>query len=634
MMGMGSREGSILWSQAFEDAGDTCVVATAERRKHGAERIIAIDSDGVTHTAPGSSVGAGDMDLMTIRFARLKPSQVREFQYQVRPYDWVQFNNVSLRLGERTNVQVETPSSEKPDYASVVIEEGVGFDGLVVGDATCTAAVITSKLGQPDEELKSRKTGWWLDYGDTYGLDFWLSLKTGTLSEIRCNEGFKGSLRSGISMTSTRADVFRVYGEPLEEESVRDLTKHFDNQVWYKRGSLLSPAKNSKIFYRQHGLLFWFEGDKILQFVIHQKEPKAVTAGRPPAGTPDMEARMASQMRLSELGKAVLLYARDHDGRLPERIEDVRDDVGMAMAWLTENVAYWGKGMTTRDSPVAPIAYDKTLIQSGAGTNVLYLDAHVTFESRTRLEEIGIQSPPTSAAVVRREAAIRARVESLTRMKDLSKALLIYANDHDDKFPETLLGLRDEIKVGMSWLLDNVTYVGKDVSPVRDHPSRVLAYDRILLEKRQGTNVLYLDSHVAFETPDVLEKLGIRPAPKSAAAPDEDAAVRARVTVLSNLKKLALAAHLYANDHDGLFPTDLEAMAPYLANEKDLQVWARVNVVYVAQGVKAIGGSQGAQKPLAFCGLPSGQAGVAFQDGHAEIVEKSRFKELGIRIEP
>jgi len=587
---------------------------------HKSELVIAQGS-GVTNLwqhACGFRVSVGDIERLVVKH---------------RPYHRVTFEDVSLRPGGQTTVRVETGLREKPDYASVVIAEGVGFDGLVVGNTTCTAAVIKSKLGEPEEELKNKKTGWWLDYKKPYGLDFWLSLQTGTLSEIRCNKGFKGHLRSGISMASTRADVFRVYGKPLKEQRVRDLTKHFDNQVWYKLGGLLNPAKNSKIFYRQHGLLFWFEGDKIRQFVIH---PKATATGQPSAGVTDQEVRVVSQMRLSDLGKALLIYANDHDDELPDELSDLGDEVRLSMSWLTKNVVYWGKGVTMRDNPVTPIAYDKTLLEKGQGTNVLYLDAHVTFESRTRLEEIGIKPAPKPAAVVQQEAVIRSRVESQTRLMDLGKALLIYANDHDDKFPETLSGLRDEVGVGMSWLQENVTYLGKDISPVRDHPARVLAYDKTLLRKGRGTNVLYLDSHVAFETPKELEKLGIKAVLKPLEATGMDASIQARLTVLSRLKQLALAAHLYAGDHGGVFPGDLKAMVPYLPREKELRAWVRDNAQYVAKGDKVIGGAQGAQKPLAWCPIPSGSSdvvGVAFQDGHAEIVKRARLKNLGIEME-
>jgi hypothetical protein len=45
-----------------------------------------------------------------------------------------------------------------------------------------------------------------------------------------------------------------------------------------------------------------------------------------------------------------------------------------------------------------------------------------------------------------------------------------------------------------------------------DPPQTVLAYDKTLLEKGEGTNVVFNDFHVSFEKPDILEKLGILPA--------------------------------------------------------------------------------------------------------------------------
>jgi prepilin-type processing-associated H-X9-DG protein len=315
-------------------------------------------------------------------------------------------------------------------------------------------------------------------------------------------------------MASTRADVFRTYGRPIGERVVRDLKKQFDNQVLYTRKGLLSRQENSKIFYRQHGLLFWFEGEKILQIVIHPKDPEANE--RPRASTLDLEAR----------------------------------------------------------------------------------------------------------------------VESATRMEDLAKALLIFANDHDDRFPEELSDLREEVRVGMSWLLENVTYVGRNVSPRRDLPSRVLAYDKTLLEKGAGTNVLYLDSHVAFEEPEVLEKLGIKPGPPATGSRPKEAAKQARVAALRNLKHLALAALMYANEHDDKLPADLEALSPYLARDRVLESWVRENAVYLGEGLTTSGTADAGKTPIAYYRLPSDQFAVVFLDGHAAVMKGGSFTELGIGVPP
>jgi len=163
----------------------------------------------------------------------------------------------------------------------------------------------------------------------------------------------------------------------------------------------------------------------------------------------------------------------------------------------------------------------------------------------------------------------------------------------------------------------------------------VLAYDEMLLTKGRGTNVLYLDSHVAFETPQILERLGIQPGPKSAEVPQRDPAIQARLTVLSRLKQLALAAIIYADEHGGAFAKNLDQIEAYVANDT-VYAWARQNAVYVAGGTKRIAGNAAARTPIAWCRIPNGssvEAGVAFQDGHAEIVKRARFKDLGIEID-
>ncbi|MBA7603106.1 hypothetical protein ES703_10210 [subsurface metagenome] len=63
-------------------------------------------------------------------------------------------------------------------------------------------------------------------------------------------------------------------------------------------------------------------------------------------------------------------------------------------------------------------------------------------------------------------------------------------------------------KQDFQWILDNVAYLGKG-KKARTPPDAVIAYDRTLLKKGNGTNVLFNDHHVEFRTPEQLEKLGI-----------------------------------------------------------------------------------------------------------------------------
>lgn len=114
-----SGNAGVLWSQAFEDSDGTSVVATAEWHKDRTERIVAIDRAGAMHESAGGSVAVGNMDQMTTRFDGLKRGQIKEFQYQVRPYAWADFKDVSLRPELGTAPRVEWARAGKGCDAAI-----------------------------------------------------------------------------------------------------------------------------------------------------------------------------------------------------------------------------------------------------------------------------------------------------------------------------------------------------------------------------------------------------------------------------------------------------------------------------------------------------------------------------------
>ncbi len=176
---------------------------------------------------------------------------------------------ISFAMSSRTKVDIES-TVEKLDYSSVTVEEGVGFDDIIFG---CTGDFIKSKLGKPDKEVHNQKD-WWLNYRKTYGLGFWVNPQEDFLIEIRLNKGFRGKLTSGISMASTREQVFDIYGKPIKEETVEDFDERYDDQVLLHRSGLLGRLKPDKIYYDKYGLLFWFYGDEIKQIVIYRKSSR------------------------------------------------------------------------------------------------------------------------------------------------------------------------------------------------------------------------------------------------------------------------------------------------------------------------------------------------------------------------
>ena len=287
----------------------------------------------------------------------------------------------------------------------------------------------------------------------------------------------------------------------------------------------------------------------------------------------EIEMRVESAKKLSELGRALLIYANDHKDSYPNSLVRLSDYFRNVedFNWVFENAAYRGSGKTTSAPPDAVMAYDKKLIKNGNGTNVLYNDCHVSFEKPDKLKKLDIvdaKKPKTPSEQIQnqldklikqqqahkvtepnlpppsktlrekmaeqmdqmfkdevqklrerrgfpdkqrkiKEHEISERRESAQMLSELGKTLLIYANDHEDKYPDSLFKLSNYPKpADFGWIMSNVVYLGAGKATSAP-PDAVMAYDKKLLEKGNGTNVLYNDCHVSFEKPDKLKKLRI-----------------------------------------------------------------------------------------------------------------------------
>ncbi len=104
---------------------------------------------------------------------------------------------------------------------------------------------------------------------------------------------------------------------------------------------------------------------------------------------------------------------------------------------------------------------------------------------------------------------IQKQAESAKKLSSLGHALLIYANDHEDKYPDSLHTFTEYLKLeDFNWVITNVEYLARGKT-ITVRPDIVIAYDKKLLEERKGTNVLFNDSHVEFIKPERLKALGI-----------------------------------------------------------------------------------------------------------------------------
>ncbi|HBG25696.1 MAG: hypothetical protein A2Y10_20545 [Planctomycetes bacterium GWF2_41_51] len=98
---------NILFSQAYESDNFVGIIVSSPWDRDHVERIVAVDKNGQTHISRNiGSVSSGDIWQMTAKFYNIKLADIAEFQFQTRPYEWIEFKNVSLKPGNKTDVQV------------------------------------------------------------------------------------------------------------------------------------------------------------------------------------------------------------------------------------------------------------------------------------------------------------------------------------------------------------------------------------------------------------------------------------------------------------------------------------------------------------------------------------------------
>ncbi len=101
---------------------------------------------------------------------------------------------------------------------------------------------------------------------------------------------------------------------------------------------------------------------------------------------------MESARRLSSIGRVMLAYAKDHDGKYPARAKlyELQEYLKTEEYAWPRQYEYLADGRTTSDRADIVIYYDAQLFEQGKGTNVLFNDGHVEFVGPKRLNELNI----------------------------------------------------------------------------------------------------------------------------------------------------------------------------------------------------------------------------------------------------
>jgi len=97
---------AVLMQPPQARGGGTDLTFSFELENH-ASRMLAVDTAGASHEPSSVNLDATNSHhLETAHFDKLRPDRITEFLFQARPYEWVEFRNVSLQPGHKTNVEV------------------------------------------------------------------------------------------------------------------------------------------------------------------------------------------------------------------------------------------------------------------------------------------------------------------------------------------------------------------------------------------------------------------------------------------------------------------------------------------------------------------------------------------------
>jgi tetratricopeptide (TPR) repeat protein len=170
------------------------------------------------------------------------------------------------------------------------------------------------------------------------------------------------------------------------------------------------------------------------------------------------QAQLESAKNLSDLGKVLLVYANDHEDRYPAKLEEIQQQPyspADLKSWALENVEYLGKGKTVADRPNTVIAYDKTLLEKGNGTNVLFNDSHVEFVKPEQLKELGIKPGKNTKIIIRQrriDAAVYKQLERLVELSELRPEM-----PFSDALEELKSSVEPPLQIAVLWrdLYDN-----------------------------------------------------------------------------------------------------------------------------------------------------------------------------------
>lgn len=605
---IGRGDYAFHFSRPFVQDNHTYVIVS-DNMKEVPHRVVAIDKDGKMHEAVATGAGSvGNIRQSDFGFKDLPPQSIQEFQFQTRPYQWVAFKNVSLRRGVRTNVQVETEESKSPGGTAGF--GPVDFEGYFE-DSTSG--------GQSLEQL-------WNDRN----------------RDLRDADEILAIVRKGLRRYRGPGNILRwignlfIWGKNPQNLKAVELMYHASG----------SPERN-------------LYGDAIYfgLSVTNKKTPEILRAMATVAMKTDDYHNVTSRIlwgcrnQKAELIACLEPYLNSDDTSVRQKAQDVKD-------YFMDSKAFMDKRAKQHEEAVRQEYGDKlgqfkdTLLNGNSQTRL---------DTLKQLNTTGIMSIVGESFLDAFEACTKDSDPQVrtTCARMMGNKFVWSADSQNQRAIEILTGLLDDpdrstryaaVYYGLSTVRSPAKeLVGKMLATILDD-REINYYGRVIWGIRRNKQACVevlkewmdqseQDSQRALKAYEIYEDVTAEQLPQEYAKrfagqkSDVQVAVEAdRVVLLNNLKHLALAAFMYAEDHNGSLPEKLDEIKNYVRNEK-LLVWMLENVEYLGKGATTATPASQRQPMAYYKTLLEKETGTAvvFLDGHVEFVKGRRLQELGIK---
>jgi prepilin-type processing-associated H-X9-DG protein len=154
---------SIAFGSPYETDGNTILPVVHNLNNPEAEvavRIVAIKKDGKVRSSSISGSGGNVLHGWTCRFKSLSLDQIKEFQFQTRPYHWITFKNVSLKPGKNTKPVIEIekdipktePETKKPNFTETLPNQKTNQNTKTEDESAAAADIEKAEFGPVDFE--------------------------------------------------------------------------------------------------------------------------------------------------------------------------------------------------------------------------------------------------------------------------------------------------------------------------------------------------------------------------------------------------------------------------------------------------------------------------------------------------